>query len=697
MFKTSTIKLYHAALLLLLFACCRRASPDWPEYLGGPSRDHYSGLQQITPDNVSQLKLAWEYHTGDTTGQMQCNPIIVDGTLYATTASVQVFALNAATGQERWRFSAAQQAAWFNTNRGVVYWADGPDKRILFSVGPWLYALDAATGKVIPTFGQQGRVSLKEGLGSDTTNVFVVATTPGTIYKNLIIMGSRLTEGDDAGPGHIRAFDVRTGTLVWVFHTIPEPFEYGYATWPNDPTLHRGGANCWTGMSIDPTRGMLYVPTGSAAFDFYGGNRKGQNLYANCLLALDAATGKRIWHFQFVHHDLWDRDLPSPPTLLTIHRNGREIDAVAQVTKYGYVYVFDRVTGESLFPLAEIPVPQSLLVGEETWPTQPLPTKPAPYGRSIFNDEDINPYASNKEELLSRLRQVRRGHLYEPPSTQGTLIFPGFDGGAEWGGVAADPQGVLYVNANQMPWIHTMIAKKVAADVPNISPGETIYQGKCAACHGPDRRGNVAGNYPSLVDISKRASRTYVETVVKGGKGMMPSFSSLGEAERKAMVDFLFGEKQTLTAAELHTDKTPYTFDGYKRFIDAEGNPAVKPPWGTLHAIDLNTGEYRWTVPLGEVKALQDKGIPTTGTENYGGPVVTATGLLFIAATKDGQFRVFDTSNGQILWQTTLPACSFATPATYAVNGQQFIALACGGAKLGTKKGDSYVAYALPR
>lgn len=686
-----------AVLALITYSQCTSSGhADWPEYLGNAARDHYSPLDQINTGNVKNLKPAWEFHTHDTSGQIQCNPIIVDGIMYATTASVQVFALDAATGTEIWRFTNAKEKAWYNTNRGVVYWADGDDKRILFSTGPWLYALNAKTGNPIPSFGMNGRIDLHEGLGEGTANKFVVATTPGTVFHDLLIMGSRVSEESDAAPGHVRAFNIRTGKLEWIFHTIPQKGEPGYETWPNDPGLNRGGANCWAGMALDPARGILFVPTGSAAFDFYGGNRPGQNLYANCLLALDAATGTLKWHFQFVHHDIWDRDLPAPPVLMTLHSGSKPVDVVVQTTKYGYVYVFNRETGEPAFPIVETPVPGSTLAGEQAWPTQPLPSAPAPYARQTFGPEDINPYTIHKDTLLKRLAKVRKDHLFAPPSEDGTLIFPGFDGGAEWGGAAADPDGVLYVNANNMPWILTMVPKKTGKPaIGNLSSGAKVYQTRCGTCHGPDRKGIAGSNAPALTGLKMRSNRIYVEAVISAGKGMMPGYSTLSQEERKSVVDFILEEKETGGAMQEKDDGIPYTFTGYNRFVDAEGYPAVSPPWGTLNAIDLNTGQYKWSVPLGEIKALMDKGIPPTGTENYGGPVVTAGGVLFIGATKDGQFRAFDIRTGKKCWQYNLPAAAFATPSTYMINGKQYVVIACGGSKLGTKKGDSYLAFTL--
>ncbi|MFZ9589804.1 MAG: PQQ-binding-like beta-propeller repeat protein, partial [Chitinophagaceae bacterium] len=413
--------LYSSILLTLAFLMngCLLETQDveWKEYLGGADRNHFSSLKQIDTNNVSGLEKVWEFHTGDTSGQMQCNPIIANGMLYGSTASIEIFALNAATGKEIWRFRDVRDEQWYSTNRGVAYWELGGDSRILFSAGSWLYALNAKTGKLIISFGDSGRVSLKAGLGETAKDKFVIASTPGTIYRNSIIMPLRLSEGSDAAPGFIQSFDVITGKLKWVFKTIPGPGEAGYETWEQNNHLNQGigGANSWAGMSIDRKRGILFVPTGSAAFDFYGGNRKGDNLYANCLLALNAKSGELIWHYQFTHHDVWDRDLPAPPNLVTLHKDGKTIDAVAQVTKQGFVFVFDRTTGKPVYEIEEIPVPTDGVPGEVLSTTQPRPVKPAPFARQSFTEEEISPYAENRDALIQQYRQFKKG-WYAPPS-----------------------------------------------------------------------------------------------------------------------------------------------------------------------------------------------------------------------------------------------------------------------------------------
>ena len=676
---------------------------NWGEYLGGPDRSHYSALTQLTPQNVTQLKVAWTYETGSS-GQIQTNPIIVDGVLYGVTPTVEAFALDAATGKEIWKAGDALKA-WHSTSRGVAYWQskDGLDKRILYTVGPKLLALDATTGKPIPTFGTDGAADLHDGLGEQARDKFIISNTPGTIFDDLIVMPVRVSEGPDAAPGYVRAFNVRTGKLAWTFRTIPKPGDYGYTTWPKDAHKNTdvGAANNWAGMAIDRPRGILYVPTGSASYDFYGGNRTGQNLFANCLLALDARTGKRLWHFQAVHHDIWDRDFPAPPNLLTITQNGKKIDAVAQVTKSGHVFVFDRVTGKPLFPIVETPIPTSDIPGEVTWPTQPMPQKPAPFARQQMTEADINPYSTDRDSLLNVFRNVGT-RFFEPISKRGSLMFPGTDGGAEWGGAATDPDGIMYVNANDVPWIFTMVDAPRADELASLSPGQRIYTQNCIGCHGPERKGNARSGYPSLVNIGQRRDRPYVDRIVQHGKGMMPGFTALSATDRQALLAFLFGdEKQEVAGSATDDSKIkqpylPYKTTGYNKFQDSQGLPAVAPPWGTLNAIDLNTGEYRWKISLGNEPLLASKGIKNTGAENYGGPVVTASGLLFIAATKDAKFRAFDKKTGTLLWETELPAAGFATPATYQVGGKQFVVIACGGTKLGTKSGSQYVAFALP-
>jgi len=701
--------------LFLLPLLASAADSNWGTYLGDKASSHYSALKQITPRNVAKLEVAWTYRAGgmDTNNrsQIQCNPLVIDGVLFGTTPDLQLFALDATSGKERWRFNPAsvKGITKAGVNRGLVHWGTGAERRILYGNDHFLHAIDASTGKRIPSFGDGGSIDLKHDLGRDVSGLSVQSTTPGVLFGDLLIMGMRLGEGPaPAAPGHIRAYDVRTGKLAWRFNSIPHPGEPGYETWPPNAYQYVGGVNVWTGFALDEKRGLVFCPTGSAAFDFWGGNRIGQNLFANCLIALDAKTGKRVWHQQLVHHDLWDRDLPAPPNLLTVTHGGKRIDAVAQVTKSGHVFTFNRETGEPLFPIREVPVPMSDLQGESAWPTQPIPFKPAPFSRQLFTYNDITDISpESHRQVLERFVKIRPHTPFLPPSREGTIIFPGFDGGAEWGGAAADPDGVLYVNGNEMPWVMTMVETRRKGGEP-LATGEAIFTQICAACHGLDRMGNKAQNVPSLLGVEQRLKKPDVLALLKTGKGVMPAFDFLTGNQRQLVVDYLLGSAPPPAVANEAGRKVelggvdvlgtiPYTMTGYHRWLDTNGYPAIKPPWGTLNAIDLNTGEYRWRVTLGEWPELTAKGIAPTGTENYGGPVVTAGGLVFIAASRDEHLRAFDRKTGKELWKAKLPAAGYATPATYSVNGRQYLVIACGGGKIGTKSGDAYVAFALPK
>jgi glucose dehydrogenase len=666
---------------------------DWPVYGGAPENTHYSGLAQINRENVKQLTIAWSYDTGEA-GGLQTSPIIVGGVLYGLTPTQKVFALDAATGRLLWKFDSGIMGS--QPNRGLAYWSDGKDRRILVGVMHFLYALDAASGKPIPSFGTQGRIDLRENLGREPASAQSVdLTSPGIIYKDLVIVGGRNPETLPAPPGDVRAYDVRTGKLRWSFHTIPHPGEFGYATWPAEAWKTSGAANNWAGMALDPRRGIVYVPTGSAAFDFYGADRIGDDVFANCLIALNAETGERIWHFQGVHHDLWDRDFPSPPALLTVKRDGKEIDAVAQTTKQGFVYLFDRTNGKLLFPIEVRKYPPSTVPGESASVEQPLPLRPAPFARQLLTEELLtNRTAEVHQWALEQFRKFRSEGQFVPFSVgTDTVIFPGFDGGGEWGGPAIDPEtGIIYINSNEMAWTGAL-----ASNTGSNSP-RSLYLTQCGLCHGEKMAGSPPA-LPSLVGVGERLTPPQITAIIKNGKGRMPGFPNLTEDQMSALVEFLnSGESKELSSSATPLVAMKYRFTGYHKFLDPEGYPAVAPPWGTLNAIDLNTGEYVWKIPFGEYPELAAKGQTNSGTENYGGPIVTAGGLLFIGATNfDKKFRAYDKSTGQLLWQATLPFSGNATPATYEVNGRQFVVIAAGGGKdPKSASGGVYIAFTLP-
>jgi quinoprotein glucose dehydrogenase len=593
------------------------AGTDWPTVGGDKGCTRYSSLAQISRTNVNRLQVAWSYHTADAgkSTTIECTPIVIGGVMFLTTAQSKVAALDAATGVERWRFDPyahftnTQPKASGGVNRGVAYWSDGKQARIFLGASDGrLISLDANSGCPDPKFGKGGTVDLREGMDADLNGVSYGPTSAPAVCRNAVILGFSCPEGGRPAPGDPRAFDVHTGKELWRFHTIPRPGEFGHETWEGASWRFAGAANNWGGTSVDEERDFVFIGTGSASPDFYGGRRKGDNLFANCTICLDARTGKRIWHFQTLRHDLWDHDLPVYPNLVSVTHEGRRRDAVAQVTKTGFVFLFDRQTGEPLFPIENRPVPASDVPGELASPTQPFPIKPPPFCRQSVVEADltdISPQAH--DEALKQFCRYRSGPAFTPPSTNGTVIVPGFHGGATWSGASFDPEtAILYVNANNQP------------------------------------------NVTHLVEHDQ-------------------------------------------------ADREPFVPTGYFRFLDKDGYPAIKPPWGVLNAIDLNKGEILWQVPLGEYPELTARGIPQTGTETFGGTIVTAGGLVFIGGSKDEKFHAFDKSSGKLLWQFKLDAGGYATPCTYMVKGRQYVVIAVGGGgKLGTKSGDSYVAFALP-
>ncbi|RIV43357.1 PQQ-binding-like beta-propeller repeat protein [Flagellimonas pelagia] len=696
---------------------------DWPVYGGNRNNKRYSPLDQINKENVRNLEVAWVYDARDYVDgaipkrqkAIQCQPIVKEGILYGTTPELNLFALNAATGEELWKFEPMSDGRRYNisASRGITYWEKGEDKRILYTSGSFLHAVNVRTGKAIETFGTQGRVDLHtglaEGLDVDISASAVNATSPGIVYKDLYITGSSVSEGGNAAPGDVRAFNIITGALEWTFHTIPRPGEEGYDTWPKEAYKEQGGANSWGGMSLDVDRGVVYFGTGSASSDFYGGNREGKNLFGNCVVALDAATGKLKWYFQTVQHDLWDRDLPCPPNLATITHNGKKLDVVVQVSKDGLVYVLERDSGVSIFPMEERSVPtEGGLPGEHPYPVQKFPLKPKPLSHQVFTEDiitDLSPesYAYVKEFF----DQYRTDEKFALPNEKGTIMF-GYSGGAEWGGNATDLDGVLYQNSNDDPWLLVMEdAKTRSKEREKVLTGEERYQRNCAMCHGVDRTGTT--EFPSLMGIGERSTEAQILELLESGTGRMPSFQHIPEEGRRAIAAYILdlptGMHQTAnpekTASEEDAEEgkkfgyeAKYVIKTWKKLTDQNGYPAIKPPWGTLNAIDLSTGEYLWRVPLGEYPELTEKGVPITGTESYGGPIVTSGGLVFIAGTKDEKIRAFDKKTGAVVWEHQLPAGGFATPITYEVDGKQYVVIAAGGGR-GQKPGGDYIAFAL--
>lgn len=675
-------------------------SVNWAYYHADPGGSHYSTLDQINTRNVAQLTPVWRFDAGN--GGLQTTPLVIGQTLYAYRTDQQVIALDATTGEARWTFNAGTPSG--QPARGLTWWADGSERRLFAGVKDALYALDPDTGRPIASFGEGGKVDLRKDLGDDGREHAVFLTSPGVIHRDLIIVGFRTAENAPAAPGAIRAYDVRTGKLRWIFHTIPRPGEPGHETWPADAWKAAGGANNWAGMVVDDKRGIVFAPTGSAVDDFFGGDRKGDNRYANSLLALDAATGKLLWHFQGVHHDIWDRDFPSPPVLLTVRQGGRKIDAVAQTSKQGFVFVFDRVTGRPLFPIEERPFAASAIEEEAASPTQPIPVAPAPFARQRLTVGILTDRTPQAHEFAAKaFAQMHGAGPFTPLQLdKPTVVFPGFDGGAEWGGAAVDPRGIMYVNSNDIAWTGALTRNTSSRPV---SPGAGVYEGACSGCHGSDRKGSPP-EFPSLLGLGSRMTGKDINDLLTTGRGRMPAMP-LPDEYRKPLIEFLLadgapvaaGARQEVQSAPLPGSAAPYRFTGYRKFMDQDGYPAIKPPWGTLNAIDLNSGRYLWTIPLGEYPDLAAKGMRNTGSENYGGPIVTAGGLVIIAATNaDRQIRAFDRRNGKLLWQADLPFSGNATPITYMIDGRQYIVIATSAAKNPKgPRGSAYVAFALPK
>lgn len=722
MIKTNTLLSKRSLLLLSLFGSvvytgCKvypslvsdkpvNINRTWSVYKADGEGTAYSILDQVNLENVNQLELAWTHKFNDAPqgsrgGNSESNPIIIDGVMYTMSARHRIYALNATTGAEIWSFDPFDGKAGGGVGRGVTYYEDGDDKRIMFTGGDQLFSVNAATGQLITSFGNGGKVSMNVGMRGEPDKISVIPTTPGTIFQDLYIIGNEVSELYGAEPGHIRAYNVKTGALVWTFHTVPQPGEVGYESWPKDAWKYVGGANSWGGITVDDKRGMVFLATGSPTYDYYGKDRIGDNLFGNSVVALDARTGKYRWHFQTVHHDLWDYDLPAAPNLITVVHNGKKIDAVAQTSKLGYIYTFNRETGEPLWPIEERPVPASDIPGEVAAKTQPFPTKPKPYSRQVITEADIANYSqASHDTLMKRFKSFRYEGPFTPPSIQGTFMMPGSRGGSSWGGGAVDPtKGIIYVKSNDSPEIATM--KKVVketADLSKFAQGKALYMTYCVACHMPDKNGDESGN-PSLVGIENRMSREDALNKIKRGGGKMPSFASVISGKEEGIISFLFEKEPAATRpgreqnflkeiqannaankiADIKEDDQYLNLTAYGQFTDNERRQGIKPPFGQLHAINLNTGEFEWTITLGNQPESQLPGAPETGASGSAGPLVTKGGLLFIGGTRDRMLRAFDQKTGKKVWEYTLPAVANANPSTYWANGKQYIAISVAG------------------
>ena len=601
-------------------------SQEWPYFGGDAGGTRYSALEQINRRNVDDLRVAWEFDTEEfsdgtkypSRSAFEATPIMIDGVLYVTSPFAHLFALNADTGEKVWDFDPKLDRTMrlnLFVNRGVTYWTrDGKKRIFLGDQQGRLFSIDAVNGELDAGFGDAGMLDLAKDMASESGSGRYGLTSPVAVCGDVIVAGGWVSDGEPSGPsGDLRGLDVHTGRELWRFHTVPRPGEFGHDTWEEDSWKDRGGVNVWSTFSVDNENGMVFAPLTSPANDFYGGDRKGANLFSDAIVALDCASGSRKWHFQTIHHDLWDWDLPTHPNLVTVRRDGKEVPAVVQVTKHGFVFVLDRLTGEPLFEVEERPVPPSSVPGEVAWPTQPFPVRPPPFARQSMKASDVTDVTpESRAECLEMIEDVvLMQEVFTPLGEKPAVLFPGLNGGANWGGAAFDPEEqVLFVNSMDVGGLFRIVERPEGSTLP----------------------------------YRLRAMK-------------------------------------------------------YEFFWDKNRYPCQKPPWGSLTAVDLNSGTFRWRVTLGEFEELTAQGVPPTGAPNLGGPIVTAGGLVFIGATNDRRFRAFDKDTGHVLWETKLPASGMATPMTYLgkKSGKQFVVIAAGGGNKYDKQfSGKLVAFSLP-
>ena len=689
-------QLFVCLSLLIMGACSSNKQNDtatWPTFGHDVSNNKFSALRNIDAGNVRQLREVWRFEDTTEGGGVYFNPVMVDNRVIGLMPSNKLVALDAVTGKLLWEF-IPDTSIISNWSKGMTYHRGDPDRIFLIS-GDKLYAINAEDGTVFNNFGNNGRVDFYEGLevpDSMRTRVAVSSNAPGVVFNDLFIVGCKVPDELPSTPGDIRAFNIHTGKLEWVFHVIPKPGEYGADTWSSNARQRNGGANCWAGMALDEKRGIVFIPTASPSFDFYGADRPGQNLFANCLLALDAKTGKRIWHFQTTHHDLWDRDNGSPPNLVTIRRDGKAIDAVALVTKMGYLFLFNRETGESLYKINEVPVDTvSSMPGEKPWPTQPIPVNP-PFARQGYQEKFFGRSAPWIKDEIAK-NQYKTG-VYQPPSMEGILMLPTAHGGSNWGGAAVNPEtNRLFVNATDIPMILKLTDLKKIREANQLNP-EILFRTYCSNCHGGDKKGTGVG--PDLTGRVKKYSHAQIESVIRKGAPPMPAFGFLSQEQIAAVVAYIKDTvaQQSFETPDIPQNNEPYGFNGYSFYLDPEGDPAIAPPFGTMTAIDLNTGNIVWQVPLGEDPKFKKMGIANSGMFNRGGGIATAGGLIFIGATGDNMFRAFDQQTGKVLWEYQLPGMASSIPSTYAVGNRQYVVVSVNGEQKNNFKG-GYIAFAI--